>query len=219
MLVFAGGEFSPDVLDDVDTRGAGAVCVDGGLVHCLGAGLAPTLLVGDFDSVPPALLERDSLASVRRLAFPVDKDMSDLELALHALADGADGVPSALRSPGEVVLVGVSGGRTDHLLFNWQLAGARAWPFELRLLDGSVDAVLVTPERPLRSSPLTAGRTVSLLPLGRVRGVTTGGLRYRLAGATLEPGGTLGLSNVADGEPLSVRVRRGAVLVMRCRDE
>ena len=219
VIVFAGGDFTPDVLDGIDTRGAAALCADRGLAHCLEAGLPPALLIGDFDSVPSALLARESLADVPRLSFPAAKNESDLELALATLADGPDELPASLRAPDEVVLVGVSGGRTDHCLFNWLLAASRTWPFDLRLLDASVDAVAVTPERPLSGPALPAGRTVSLLPLGRVTGVSTGGLRYRLAGATLDAGTTLGLSNVADGEPLSVRVAGGMVLVMRCRED
>ena len=209
--MFAGGAFAPCVLDGVDLGGARAVCVDGGLAHCLAAGLEPALLVGDLDSVSPAALARAERADVPRLSFPADKDASDLELALHALADGGAGAV-----PDEVVVVGVSGGRTDHLLFNWQLAAVRPWPFRLRLVDASVDAVLVVPHRPL-SARGVPGETLSLLALGRATGVTTRGLRYRLAGATLERGTTRGLSNVVDAGSVSVSVTGGTLLAMRVR--
>lgn len=208
-IVFADGEFTPPVLDGIDTDGAGAVCVDGGLVHCLAAGLAPTLLVGDLDSVPRDLLARDALAALPRLVFPADKDASDLELALRALADEPD-------TPDEVVVVGVSGGRTDHLLFNWFLPASRPWPFALRLLDTSVDAAVVTAARPLAVAAVV-GRTFSLLPLVRASGVTTRGLRYALAGATLETGSTLGLSNVVAAPEVRIEIASGTVLALAAR--
>lgn len=208
-LVLAGGDFSPDTLDGLALDGVRVVCVDRGLVHALAAGLEPALLVGDLDSVPPELLARPALATLPRRVFPADKDASDLELALRALADGPE-------VPDEVVVAGVSGGRTDHLLFNWLLPARRAWPFALRLVDASVDATVVTAARPLAATAVV-GRTVSLLPLGRADGVTTRGLRYALADATLEPGSTLGLSNVVARTPIGVTLERGTVLALVAR--
>jgi len=208
-LVLAGGDFAPATLDGLPLEGARVVCVDRGLVHALAANLAPTLLVGDLDSVPAELLARPGFAELPRRVFPADKDASDLALALHALADEPE-------PPDEVIVAGVSGGRTDHLLFNWFLPARRAWPFALRLVDASVEAVVVTPERPFVGVAVV-GRTFSLLPLGRVDGVTTRGLRYALAGATLEPGSTLGLSNVVAAGAVSVEVARGTVLALAGR--
>ena len=208
-LVLAGGDFALDTLDGLALDGARVVCVDRGLVHALAAGLEPTLLIGDLDSVPPELLARPALAAVPRRVFPADKDASDLELALCTLADE----PAA---PHEVVVAGVSGGRTDHLLFNWLLPARRPWPFTLRLVDASVDATVVTAARPFVATAVV-GRTVSLLPLGRADGVTTRGLRYALVGATLEPGSTLGLSNVVARTPIGVTLERGTVLALVAR--
>lgn len=242
VLVFAGGDF---VAADLACAGdvsetTGIVCVDSGLLHCLDLGLMPTLLVGDMDSVTVEAIDDPALASVPRLLFPADKDASDLELALHALADGdADGIGigdhgdgvvvdrgvEAERGggvdgngqwPDEVIVVGVSGGRTDHLLFNWLLAGSRDWPFELRLIDATVDAVVVTPSRPLYRT-VRPGSTVSLLPHAQAVGVTTVGLRYGLADATLNAGGTLGLSNVVAESSVSVSIREGTLLALFVR--
>ena len=209
VLVLAGGDFDPGTLDGLALEGARVVCVDRGLVHALAAGLEPALLVGDLDSVPPDVLERASLADLPRRVFPADKDASDLELALGELADGPD-------VPDEVVVAGVSGGRTDHLLFNWLLPASRSWPFALRLVDRSVDATLVDAARPLARAG-EIGRPFSLLPFGRVDGVTTRGLRYALSGATLEAGSTLGLSNVVSAAEVGVEIVSGRLLALAVR--
>lgn len=215
------------MLAGIETDGARAVCVDRGLAHCLAAALEPTLLVGDLDSLPRTLLERDDLDALPRLVFAPDKDASDLELALRWLA-GETSPAAAARAPlggdaplpdelpDEVIVVGVSGGRTDHLLFNWLLPLAREWPFALRLIDATVDAVVVTPTRAL-DAPIEPGRVVSVLPLSRATGLRTGGLRYALDDATLERGTTRGLSNVADARRLTLSLERGIVLVLRGR--
>jgi len=222
-LVFAGGRFSTQVLDGVakPCDFAAVVCVDSGLVHCLKAGFQPTLLLGDMDSVPPDALSDDALTNIPRHLYPADKNASDLELALDTLAsaDSADVTGPGqleLQRPEQVVVVGVSGGRTDHMLFNWMLAGLRDWPFELRLLDTTTDAILVTPTRPLSTS-IGEEVTVSLLPLRRVEGVCTEGLRYALVDDALDVGSTRGLSNVTDGGHMRVSIRAGRLLVLTTR--
>lgn len=210
-ILFAGGD-APPALDRIagllplpaDTL---VVCADRGLVHCHAAGLSPHRLVGDFDSVPPDLLQAAERAGAQRQAYPVDKDASDLAIALDGLC--ADGVDS-------VMVLGVSGGRTDHLLFNWQLCAARDWPFALRLVDETVDALRVSATRPATLT-VDVGDTVSLLPLERCSGVTTEGLRWPLRDRELIVGGTLGLSNRAERTRCSISVSSGTLLAMRVR--
>ena len=69
------------------------VAVDGGLVHCVDLGVWPSVLLGDLDSAPPALVEQANLHQVRLLTFPADKDATDLELAR---VEGLFGEPPAL---------------------------------------------------------------------------------------------------------------------------
>ena len=204
-LVFASGDFAPDDLAGFAPEdGDYVVCVDGGLQHCLATAWQPDILIGDFDSVSPDLLDEQAGSGVERLSFPTAKDQSDLELALGHLAS---------LEVGQVVLTGVSGGRTDHMLFNWHLPLLQDWPFRLCLVDATVVASLVTSRWPCRTD-LEPGRTVSLLALDRVQGLCTRGLRYSLERATLQPGSTLGLSNVAAGGEAGVEVASGRLLVL-----
>lgn len=203
--VFAGGEFSREHMPAVGPRAHDRViCVDRGLEHCLLAGLEPSLLIGDFDSVDENILNQTSLAHVPRHVYPADKAASDLELALQLLAE---------ESLSEVTILGVSGGRTDHMLFNWSLPVRRHWPFRLVLLDGTTCChVLQAQDECLLAA--REGQTLSLLAQECSTGVTTTGLRYALENATLEVGSTLGLSNVAVGGPVKVSMLSGTVLLM-----
>ena len=204
-LVFASGDFSVEVLAGLcPEAGDVVVCVDGGLVHCLTTDWFPTLLLGDMDSVPASLLERTDIAAVEIQRHPADKDASDLELTMLWLAEQA---------VSEVILTGISGQRTDHMLFNWLLVAQREWPFRLRMLDESTDAVLVTPKFPLQLSA-RPGQVVSLLALCTVCHLTTTGLHYALSGAELEPGSTQGLSNVVLDSTITVRLAAGVLLVL-----
>lgn len=88
------------------------IAVDGGLKGAKELGLVPDVIVGDFDSVDPAVL-----AFYRKMEHivwevPAGKDDTDTELALkRAMAMGA----------GEIVILGATGGRLDHMIGNIQL--------------------------------------------------------------------------------------------------
>ena len=208
--VFAGGDFDREHFpaDDVEP-GDLVICVDRGLEHCLAAGLEPTLLIGDFDSVDEQVLEQPALAHVPRHVYPPAKASSDLELALQLLAEDSLSV---------VNILGVSGGRTDHMLFNWSLPALRHWPFRLVLLDGTTCCHVLQGKDECRFEA-RPGQTLSLLAKSRSTGVTTTGLRYALDDATLEVGSTLGLSNVVDSETVRVRSSSGTLLIMINRDQ
>ena len=203
--VFAGGDFATEhVTDSAIEAGDRIICVDRGLEHCLAAGLKPTLLIGDFDSVDAGVLEQPDLAQVPRHVYPPAKAASDLELALQLLAE---------EPVSRVTILGVSGGRTDHMLFNWSLPALRHWPFTMVLLDGTTFChVLQGRDECLLET--SRGQTVSLLAKSQATGVTTRGLRYALKDATLEVGSTLGLSNEVDDTQVNIGIASGTLLVM-----
>lgn len=205
-VVFANGDCSDYICKIAEVSNNDfVVCVDGGLRHCLAAGLTPDLLVGDLDSLDAASSEALKRLHVECVQFPPKKDASDLELTLQTLCD---------RSIAQVVLLGISGGRTDHLLFNWQLATNRSWPFKLRIVDDFIDAQLVDESRPA-SKTLPIGQTFSVIPLGQdATGVQVSGAMYPLIDAQLPLGSTLGLSNEVTESHLQVSVETGIVMLM-----
>ncbi len=203
--VFAGGDFSPDDIPGKDQSPDDFhLCVDRGVEHCLQAGLQPGFIIGDFDSVDQGILEDVRLRHVPRQIHPSRKASSDLELALEWLVEDP---------PDNVILLGISGGRTDHMLFNWSLPLLRDWPFSLQLIDSTTRAYLVTDSDHLNVCA-ELGQTISLLALSGASGVSTTGLQYELSDATLTPGSTLGLSNIVDVENFTVSLCSGKLLVM-----
>lgn len=205
-IVFANGDCSDYVRSLVQISGDDfLVCADGGIRHCRAAGLHPDLLVGDLDSIDHDAAKLVADGRTECLNFPPEKNASDLELTFDTLC---------VRSIDEVVLLGVSGGRTDHILFNWQLAGSRAWPFKLRVVDDFVDAYLVGKDRPF-SLAVPLQQIFSVIPLvGNATGVEVSGAKYPLSNARLPLGSTLGLSNVVTGSHLQISVEQGTVMVM-----
>ncbi len=202
--VFAGGDYNCEFWpgERVDTCDI-IVGVDRGIEHCLDTGLVPDILMGDFDSVSPEVLSDGRLKNSVTKSYPSRKNNSDLELALHWLSE---------QSVSRVTLLGVSGGRSDHHLFNWLLPLQACWPFEISYIDASVRAYVVTPAYPLVAVVLPS-QTISLLPMPSARGVCTQGLDYALKDAELGSGCTLGLSNVAVSNAIAVSVEEGQLWV------
>jgi thiamine pyrophosphokinase len=203
IVVSAGGPVRRDVPLPHDP--IIVIAADGGLVEATRLGLAVDLLVGDLDSAPAEAVAGFEAGGGRVDRYPVDKDASDLELALDAaVAAGADAV----------LVLGGDRGRLDHLLGGGLLLGSPKYA------GVTVDAVLggallhvIRTERHLRGEP---GETVSLFALGSpASGVRTEGLRWQLEDDTLNAGSTLGLSNEFARPDATVRVRDGVVLAIR----
>ena len=202
-LIFAGG----DRADPVEPlpRADMVVAADGGYDHATALGFRVDLLVGDMDSIASESLP-DHVVVERH---PVDKDATDLELALE----------SVLRHrPARVVVVGGGGGRLDHEIAVAETLCAARWA-EIDRIDWITGRGTAFVVRESRSVPGGAGRLLSLIPVGgSAEGVETRGLKWELRGETLPHGATRGLSNVMLGPTADVSVRSGCLLVVAPRE-
>jgi thiamine pyrophosphokinase len=175
------------------------MAVDGGLDHALAAGLAPTHLVGDLDSVTDdALAWAARNASIER--HPTDKDRTDTELAL---------LLAATFDPSRITLIG-GGNRLDHTFAGIGALGAlvvTSVPMLEAWWDGQHVSVLQGPGSAVLS--LQPGSTLSLLALhGSCTRVTLRNTRWELDAIDIDPLIGLGVSNeVPEGDdPVLVEV-------------
>ena len=181
------------------------IAADKGLEHALALGLAVEVAVGDFDSASPEAVAVAEEAGTRIERYPAEKDATDLELALDR---------AAALDPERVLVLAGDGGRLDHLLSTLLLLGAPRYA-ELRIdaFVGPAQVHVVRDERELVGRP---GELVSLLALhGPAVGVRTSGLEYPLAGETLEPGSSRGVSNLFVADTARVTLEAGVLLVVR----
>lgn len=181
--------------------------VDAGLDVALAAGLHPSGLIGDLDSVSPeGLAWADEHATIA--SHPVEKDETDTELALSFAAD---------MSPERITLVG-AGDRLDHSIAAVGALGAPGLTSVPRL-DGWWDGThLDVVHGPARVTlELERRSTLSLLALhGRCENVAISGTRWSLDGAVLEPLVGLGVSNevTADDGAVDVSVSSGVLTII-----
>ena len=178
------------------------ICADSGWRVARRAGIAPDLVMGDFDSSEAPLEGR-----VER--YPVEKDDTDTMLCVkRGLALGYD----------DFLLVGGFGGRLDHTLANLQALhyiarrGARA-----QMRDGVSWATVLVDGGSVRV-PCTQDK-LSVFSLGDAcRGVTIRGAKYNIENATFTNAFPLGAANNVAAGAAEISLREGALLVITCPD-
>lgn len=199
--VVTGGEPpDPDLLGELPPPQL-VVAADSGADVAQGLGVLPDVIVGDFDSVTPAAAA--AVATQRR--FPVDKDATDLALALVEARD---------RGAGSITAVGGSGGRLDHFLAN--VAALTCDDLASVRVDALMGPARLWVVRERQTISGNVGQVVTLLACGGpATGVRTAGLKWALEGETLDPGSTRGVSNVLVAPEATLTLETGVILAIR----
>lgn len=211
-LIVADGDVPPR--PEVERLLGGApqlvIAADGGALKAQAIDFAPSVVVGDADSLDPAQVEQLRAAGTEVVIHPTDKDESDTELALNeALNRGAT----------RVVIIGAFGGkRLEHTLANiLLLASERLMGRDICLADGASTLRVMHNGETLEIQGAPSDY-VSLLPLTwRVVGVTTDGLRYALGNEMLEQGPARGLSNELTAGTATIEIGEGRLAVVHTR--
>jgi len=185
VIITGASPLSPRIVDTIPSSTI-VLGVDGGLDAALAAGLRPSGLIGDLDSV-----SNDGLAWAKAHAtiarHPTDKTQTDTELALAFAAD---------MQPDRLTMIG-GGDRLDHTIAAIGALAARHLT-NVPILDGwwnghHIDVIHGPGRRDLHLEP---GSTLSLLAIGpKCNGVGVSGVRWPLDKDRLEPVVGLGMSN------------------------
>jgi thiamine pyrophosphokinase len=181
------------------------IAIDGGGATCIDAGVTPSVLVGDFDSLDPALVEWMREANVVVETHPAEKDFTDLELALeYARRTGVY----------EVVVTGAWSGRLDHTL---AAIGAlsRASDLNPLIFDPGLCGWILSDRHREWLRVLPEGAVLSVLALGGPALVSVSGVKWPLERHLLAPQEGLGVANVViDPAGGTVACLRGTVAVL-----
>lgn len=204
VVVLNGVVRSEPRLLSILNRAEYVIAADGGANWLDALGRVPDLLVGDMDSVEPAVLGRLQERGCHIQRHAAQKDETDAELALTA---------AAALSPQEIIVLGALGGRIDHTLGNLALLTMPELDGILTYVwDGVSLTWLITESTEIWGAP---GDTVSLVPWGGdAEGIVTEGLSYPLQGETLDMGPSRGISNVLAEVPARVALQAGRLLVV-----
>ena len=176
------------------------LCADGGADTARRLGRAPDYIAGDLDSVSGPGME--GIGADRLVRVDADDTGTDMQKVLRlALELGVE----------RAVLLGFTGRRTDHTLWNLSLLRTFGDRLGLRLIDDYCEIRLIRGRLRFRAD---LGQKLSLCPLdGPADGIETEGLRWPLRGESLVPGRRDGISNEVTASPVDIRVGRGDLLL------
>jgi len=200
-LVIANGEPPKKMRLQALLREADVVlCADGGANIALKLGVVPDAIIGDLDSIHTETLVKFHKVPTYR---DNDDESTDLEKTIAwAIKEKFD----------HVTVIGASGKRLDHSMGNLGVL-AKFYPDAVvRFVDEFGELTYVGRELTI---DVKKGEIVSLIPLSRCEGIVTDGLRYALNGETLELGVRGGTSNVVTASPVSIKVKKGNLLLFR----
>ncbi|KTD86479.1 thiamine diphosphokinase [Paenibacillus etheri] len=208
VVIFAGGELSPEYFDLLDEDDF-IIGADHGALFLISHGYTPDIAVGDFDSVSlEALQDIESKSKKTITCDAVNKDLTDSEMALDIAMD---------QQPDSILLLGVTGTRMDHSLASIQMM-TRALQRQINcyVMDTHNYITLTGSQAVINDLGYTY---VSLLPLTpEVSGITLEGFQYPLTDASLKLGQSLGVSNKLISSSGTVTIRSGLLLIIQSKD-
>lgn len=188
------------------------IAADKGLDYLTEAGIAPDLILGDYDSVSsPDCAEKFREEGTEVLSFAAEKDFTDTEAAINE---------AIRRNSSEITLLGAAGGRLDHFLSNLNClllplrAGIPAY-----IADRQNRIQLICTETHLKKKD-TFGKYVSLLPFtDTVEGLQLSGFKYPLDGVLLTKDNSLGISNEISEDEAVISFAKGILILIFSKDE
>ena len=212
-LIVSGGNVSEGFLTYMVKNGGFDVILaaDAGMEALYRDHVLPDIIVGDFDSVNPDTLEYfHDKEQIEICMLTPEKNDTDTE---HAIRE------AIRRGAHEIVILGGTGSRIDHVLGNICLLGIG--------LEEHVDIRMVDEHNRIRmiDSPLKIpkkdqfGKYISLIPFsGRAEGVTLKGFKYPLDNYTMGGFNSLGISNEIVDDEAEISFTSGQMIVIESKD-
>ncbi len=169
-VILANGAYPTHDVPLTHLRDAGLiVCCDGAAEKLVAHGLEPGIIIGDLDSVSPALKKRYAKVLVQ----DSDQETNDLTKAVRwCIARGIT----------EVVILGATGIREDHTLGNISLLADYNRSIRATILTDTGSFMVFDSSVTISSWP---GQQVSLFSIDPTLAVTSSGLRYPLSALRL----------------------------------
>lgn len=214
ILIITGGAISPDFVKEyLDGQEFNIViAVDSGLVTARELLIPIHYIVGDFDSVPRELIEyyRAQETAVVIKEYNPMKDLTDTHIAIDL---------SMELKCDELVILGATGSRMDHMLANIHLLYLPLNKnIKASIIDEHNKIYLINQNMTIEKSKLH-GPYISLIPFTEeVTEVTLKGFKYPLVKHTMHIGDSLGVSNEVVSERADIELKQGTLVVIEAKD-
>ena len=182
------------------------ICADGGANHTYNMGITPNYIIGDLDSLKTDLISYYKRNGVKFEEFPSKKNETDAEICIY--------LARKLKAK-QIDFLGALGGRVDHTLANIYLLNyVKEMDIIPRIFSENEEIHIAIDEEIIIEGK--AGDTISVIPIkGDAEGVTLKNLEYPLTDYHMKYSIPLGISNVMKGDCCKIRVKHGALLVIK----
>lgn len=204
IIISGGNPPSEKLLKKEITEDTFLIGADSG-ANCLYTyNIKPDVLVGDFDSIDKEVFDYFKKSNCIIDIYPTEKDYTDTEIA----------VKKALSmKPNEIVLLGCTGSRVDHLLGNiGMLKTCLQNGVNACIKDENNNIWLVDTGASLKG---TVGETFSVQSYGdEIIGLTIEGAKYPLNNYNLKIGQSIAISNEFAGPQVQFKFKAGMLMII-----
>ena len=206
-LIIANGEScSFELMGELLEWSPLVVVLDSAIHRVLELNIKVDVLLGDFDRDFDAEKIREQQYPIEIIHTP-DQDKTDLEKAFDYLIG---------RSFTAVNVVWATGKRADHTITNITNIARYREQIKIVIID-DYSKIFLLPKTYEKWYP--KGTPISLIPIGKVNGITTKNLKYSLDNESLTMGYRTGSSNeVAEDGMIKITHEDGDLLLMECLD-
>lgn len=191
------------------------IACDSGAVACMHAGIRVEVLIGDNDSLNTQALSYVRACKAQEVLHPVDKDKTDLQLALDYIEEYY--LPHHQNM--ELVVSCASGGRPDHACaILGSLLGAQA--LHPRIEEDDYCCYLMSADwnNQLVFESQLIGHTVSVIAFENPTTITLHGMRWNQTHWDLPPLSDRGISNIVEASDAFLTVHKGSLACYIMRD-
>lgn len=206
-LIIANGEMcNMELLGQLLEWSPFVIVLDSAIERVLELGIKVDVLLGDFDRDFDAIAYKEKQYPIEIVHTP-NQDKTDLEKAFDYLIEKGHKAANVIWATGK---------RADHTINNLTSIVAFRNQLKIVVLDNH-SKVYLLPNK--FEKWYTANTILSLIPIGKVTGITTQNLFYPLSNEDLTIGYRSGSSNhVAQDGIVSITHTEGDLLLMECWD-
>ena len=185
------------------------IAADSGLEHADKLGIKVNFILGDYDSVSSAILDKYK-NDTQVETYPCEKDFTDTHLAIiTAIKQGAESID----------VIGATGSRMDHAMTNiYVMKTALDTQTECAIYDRH-NKIYLLDGRCLIKKSEQYGSYVSFVPMTENVVMTLNGFKYPLESYELKQGLSICQSNEIVQEHAEIIVENGIVVVFESRDK
>ena len=200
ILFIANGQklkFNKNFFNDFDE----IVCVDGGYNSINSYNISPTFLIGDLDSVN---VDDKKLPKNCKVIFKDNQDESDLEFAVKYIIKNIKNIK-------EITIINALGLRLDHTINNIIFLNSIPNKIKTKMIGENEELYFVRNNLILNN---VLNKTLSILPITNIKGLTTSGLKWELNNFNTKFGFVGGISNICLKDNINISLKSGKVLVI-----